>query len=544
MSMEFLTSPEFLCAALFVSVIILLLFGFPVAFSLAGSSMLFAFIAAGFGLFDVSFISALPQRIFSIMRNEVLVAVPLFVFMGVTLERSKIAEELLENMGKLFGSIRGGLGYSVCIVGALLAASTGIVGATVVTMGLLSLPTMIRRGYSPSLACGSICASGTLGQVIPPSIVLVLLGDQLSTAFQQAQFSMGNFSPDALSVNDLFAGALIPGLVLVGMYIIYQIIIAIVRPDACPAIPRDEIRRGESKKAFVWKLVATLFAPLVLIVAVLGSILAGLASPTESAAMGGTGALMMAGYKVAPEKGRLIVVGVVCLVIMLAITSLFDLRMQRDELTTVEWAAVFVALVCAIGLVIGIYTAILRVYAKLDENGNSILPQIMQQTLLVSSMVFVILIGASMFSLVFRGLRGDEVVESVLHNLPGGTLTVLLLIMLVMFLLGFILDFLEIIFIVVPIVGPVVLQMEVAPGIPMNPVWLGIMMAVNLQTSFLTPPFGFSLFYLRGVAPPSIRTIEIYKGVAPFVLIQLMMLVVLWFFPSLATWLPHAIYGP
>lgn len=541
--MEFLASPEFLCTALFVSVVILLLFGFPVAFSLAGSSLLFAIIASAFGLFDLSFLSALPQRIFSVMSNEVLVAVPLFVFMGVTLERSKIAEELLENMGRLFGSIRGGLGYSVCLVGALLAASTGIVGATVVTMGLLSLPTMIRRGYSPSLTCGSICAAGTLGQVIPPSIVLVLLGDQLSTAFQQAQFSMGNFSPDAVSVNDLFAGALIPGLVLVSLYIAYQIFIAIFRPNASPAIPAEELQ-STSRKEFLKSLVSSLFAPLALIVAVLGSILTGLASPTESAAMGGTGALMMAGYRVDPKRGRLIVIGALCLAVMLAITVFFDLRMQRDVLTTTEWVAVFAALVSGAGLVIGIMTAILRVYNAKDNKGDSILPQIMQQTLLVSTMVFVILIGASMFSLTFRGLSGDEVVENFLHSLPGGTLTVLLLVMVVMFLLGFILDFLEIIFIVVPIVGPVLLQMEIAPGVPMSPVWLGVMMAVNLQTSFLTPPFGFSLFYLRGVAPPSIRTVEIYKGVIPFVFIQLGMLILLWFIPSLATWLPAAIYGP
>jgi len=541
--LEFLASPEFLCTALFVSVVILLLFGFPVAFSLAGSSLLFAIIASAFGLFDLSFLSALPQRIFSVMSNEVLVAVPLFVFMGVTLERSKIAEELLENMGRLFGSIRGGLGYSVCLVGALLAASTGIVGATVVTMGLLSLPTMIRRGYSPSLTCGSICAAGTLGQVIPPSIVLVLLGDQLSTAFQQAQFSMGNFSPDAVSVNDLFAGALIPGLVLVSLYIAYQIFIAIFRPNASPAIPAEELQ-STSRKEFLKSLVSSLFAPLALIVAVLGSILTGLASPTESAAMGGTGALMMAGYRVDPKRGRLIVIGALCLAVMLAITVFFDLRMQRDVLTTTEWVAVFAALVSGAGLVIGIMTAILRVYNAKDNKGDSILPQIMQQTLLVSTMVFVILIGASMFSLTFRGLSGDEVVENFLHGLPGGTLTVLLLVMVVMFLLGFILDFLEIIFIVVPIVGPVLLQMEVAPGVPMSPVWLGVMMAVNLQTSFLTPPFGFSLFYLRGVAPPSIRTVEIYKGVIPFVFIQLGMLILLWFIPSLATWLPAAIYGP
>lgn len=542
--MEIFTSPEFLCGALFLFVVVLLLFGFPVAFSLAGSSLVFAFIAAALGLFDTAYLTALPQRIFSIMRNEVLVAVPLFIFMGVTLERSKIAEELLDNMGRLFGGIRGGLGYSVCLVGALLAASTGIVGATVVAMGLLSLPIMLRRGYNPSLACGSICASGTLGQIIPPSILLVLLGDQLSTAFQQAQFSMGNFSPDAVSVNDLFAGALIPGLVLVGMYIVYQIAVAIFRPDASPAISDDDKFLGKDGRSLAWTMISTLFAPIALIVAVLGSILAGLASPTESAAMGGTGALMLAGYRADPKRGRLIVIGLVCLAIMLTVTSVFDLRLQREAISKVEWAAIFVALVCAFGLVIGIMTAILRVYSTRDDRGESILPQIMRQTLLVTTMVFLILIGASMFALVFRGMNGDMVIENVLHNLPGGTLTVLLLIMLVMFLLGFILDFLEIIFIVVPIVGPVLLQMEIAPGVPMSPVWLGVMIAVNLQTSFLTPPFGFSLFYLRGVAPRSIRTVEIYRGVIPFVGIQLLMLVILWIFPGLATWLPNAIYGP
>ena len=541
--MDLFAAPEFLCAALFVSIVILLMFGFPVAFTLAGGSLVFAFVASTFGLFDLTYLQALPLRIFSIMRSEVLVAVPLFIFMGVTLERSKIAEQLLESMGQLFGQVRGGLGYSVCIVGALLAASTGIVGATVVTMGLLSLPTMLRRGYNPALACGTICAAGTLGQVIPPSIVLILLGDQLSAAFQQAQFAKGSFAPDAVSVNDLFAGALIPGLVLVALYIIYLVVIAIFRPASSPAIPRNEVVTGRDGRSFAWSMTVTLFAPLALIVAVLGSILAGLASPTESAAMGGVGALMMAGYRVNPARGRPIVIGLVCLVVMLLMNWLFDLRLYRESTTALEWSAIFVALVSAIGLVYGILVAMFRVYLTKDDSGESILPQIMRQTLLVSAMVFVILIGASMFALVFRGLNGDLVVENVLHNLPGGTLTGLLLIMLIIFLLGFVLDFLEIIFIVVPIVGPVLLQMEIAPGIPMSPVWLGVMIAINLQTSFLTPPFGFSLFYLRGVAARSVRTVDIYKGVIPFVVIQLMMLVMLWYFPALATWLPEAIYG-
>lgn len=535
---EFFSEPMYASLVMFALVCLFLLAGFPVAFTLAGVSLLFAFFLTAIDVFDYSFISAFPQRIFAVMRNETLVAVPLFVFMGVMLERSKIAEELLENMGRLFGQVRGGLGYSVCIVGALLAASTGIVGATVVTMGLLSLPTMMRRGYSPSLACGTICASGTLGQIIPPSIVLVLLGDQLSTAYQQAQYDMGNFSPDTVSVNDLFAGALIPGLVLVGLYILYQVIVAALNPNASPAIPEEE---GE--KISVATLLHSLLAPVVLIVAVLGSILGGLASPTEAASVGAVGAILLAGHRLKSNRYIPILVSVLSFVVMLILTSFFDLRMQRSEISPTEWNAIMVAIVCAFGVVWGLTVSIWRVFRHHTENGIPVITEVMRQTLLVSAMVFVILIGASMFSLVFRGLGGDEVIEEFLLNIPGGTLTVLLIVMLVMFLLGFILDFLEIVFIVVPIVAPILLTMEVAPGVPMNPVWLGIMMAINLQTSFLTPPFGFSLFYLRGVAPPSITTMQIYKGVIPFVFIQILMLVVLWYLPSLATWLPTVIYG-
>ena len=539
--MEFLLTPALLCVLLFLSIVLLLLAGFPVAFSLAGGSLLFALAAAAAGVFDPSFLSAFPQRVFAVMRNEVLVAVPLFVFMGVMLERSRIAEELLDNMGKLFGGLRGGLGYSVCIVGALLAASTGIVGATVVTMGLLSLPTMLRRGYDPQLACGTICASGTLGQVIPPSIVLVLLGDQLSTAYQQAQYELGNFSPGAVSVNDLFAGALIPGLVLVGLYIVYQACVALLRPQASPAIPKEELAAGGG--ALARQLVLSLLAPLILIIAVLGSILSGLASPTEAASVGATGALMMAGYRLDRRRGALIVTGAACLVAVLVLTYFFDLRMQRDRISDSEWLAIFAALVCAMGLVIGIADSIVRTYRARDKDGGRVLIEVMRQTLQVSAMVFGILIGASMFSLVFRGLGGDQIIEDFLGSLPGGAITVLLLVMLTMFLMGFILDFLEIIFIVVPIVSPILLTMEIEPGVAMSPVWLGVMMAVNLQTSFLTPPFGFSLFYLRGVAPHTISTTQIYRGVIPFVAIQLLMLLMLWFFPGLATWLPVTIYG-
>lgn len=538
--MEWLTSPEFICLLMFLSVCAILLAGYPVALSLAGTALLFALFGTQLEIFEFSLLSAFPQRIFSVMRNEILVAVPLFVFMGVTLERSKIAEELLENMGRLFGTLRGGLGYSVCAVGALLAASTGIVGATVVTMGLLSLPTMMRRGYDHSLACGTICAAGTLGQIIPPSIVLILLGDQLSTAYQKAQYDLGNFAPDTVSVNDLFAGALFPGLVLVGLYIVYQIVIAFVKPNASPAIPSDDIE--DDGLSIVRRMFRTLFAPIVLIVAVLGSILGGLASPTEAASVGAMGSIMLAGYRIDEKRGRPIILAVVCFIILLVISAFFDLRIQRESVLFSDWIAIFVAMIVSVGLIWGIGIALIRVYKQRTDRGTSILIEVMRQTMLISCMVFTILIGASMFSLVFRGFGGDVIIEEFLTTLPGGTITVLIIVMVTMFLLGFVLDFLEIIFIVVPIVSPILLTMEVAPGVAMSPVWLGVMMAINLQTSFLTPPFGFSLFYLRGVAPSEITTGEIYKGVIPFVGIQVLMLLVLWLWPDLATWLPQMIY--
>ena len=537
-----LLTPELLCALLFLSITLLLLAGFPVAFTLAGASLLFSFAAAALGIFDLSYISAFPQRIFAVMRNETLVAVPLFVFMGVMLERSRIAEELLENMGRLFGELRGGLGYSVCLVGALLAASTGIVGATVVTMGLLSLPTMLRRGYDPALACGTICASGTLGQIIPPSIVLVLLGDQLATAYQKAQYAMGNFAPDTVSVNDLFAAALIPGLALVGFYLLYQVVVAVLRPAASPAIPAESLGPGSAGRSVGRRVLHSMLAPVALMVAVLGSILGGLASPTEAAGVGAVGALLLAGHRIDETRGWPILLAVACFLALLVLTSHFDLRMQRVTVSQVEWLAIFAALLCSAGLVWGIGLALLRVYGQRDLDGRRVLAEVLRQTLLVSTMVFTILLGAAMFTLVFRGLGGDLVIEEFLGSLPGGTVTVLLVVMLTMFLLGFILDFLEIVFIVVPVVAPILLAMEVAPGVAMSPVWLGVMMAVNLQTSFLTPPFGFSLFYLRGVAPASVRTSDIYRGVVPFVLMQLLMLGVLWYLPELATWLPGVLY--
>jgi len=392
------------------------------------------------------------------------VAVPLFVFMGVTLERAKIAEELLETLSSLFGNLRGGLGISVTLVGMLLAASTGIVGATVVTMGLLSLPTMLKRGYSPSISAGTICASGTLGQIIPPSIVLVMLGDVMTTAYQQAQLEMGIYSPKTVSVGDLFAGALIPGLLLVLLYILYILGTAFFRPSVMPA-HSDDSNDGIS----IAQILRALLPPLVLILAVLGSILAGLATPTEAAGVGGMGALLLA--------------------------------LARREMDITR------------------------------------LREVMQSTLKISSMVFLILIGASIFSLVFRGYGGDDGVRAILNSLPGGVVGAVIVVMFVMFLLGFVLDFIEITFVVVPIVGPVLLAMG------LDPVWLGIMIAINLQTSFLTPPFGFALFYLRGVAPPAVTTAAIYRGAMPFVAIQVLTLLLLALFPDIVTWLPARIYG-
>jgi len=451
---------------LFLAAGISLLVGFPVAFTLAGVALIFALIGIMTGAFDPSFLSAFPSRIFGIMSNETLIAVPVFVFMGVMLEKSKLADQLLQALAQLMRRIPGGLGLAVMLVGTLMAASTGIVGATVVTMGLLSLPTMLRSNYDPSIATGSICAAGTLGQIIPPSIVLILLADVLSNAYQQAQLSMGIFSPETISVGELFAGALMPGLMLVSLYMLYLVAVAFFKPSAMPAVeqkPGDDV----SLKT----LLNLLAGPLLLIVAVLGSILMGLATPTEAAAVGATGAMLLA------------------------------LKQKQLSIETLR--------------------------------------AVVYQSAKVSAMVFMILIGASLFSLVFRGYGGDEYVQSLLTGLPGGQAGALLVVMLALFLLGFILDFIEITYVVIPIVGPVLLAMGI------NPIWLGVMIAINLQTSFLTPPFGFSLFYLRGVAPPEIPTTAIYKGVIPFIIIQLLMLGLLTLWPQLATWLPAEIYsGP
>ena len=447
------------CATLFA--------GYPVALTLGGVSLGFAALGHFAGVMSFGFLGALPGRVFGVMTNDVLLAIPMFVFMGVMLERSRIAEELLETMGRLFGTLRGGLGVSVVIVGTLLAAAKGVVGATTVTMGLITLPAMLRHGYNKALAAGTVAATATLAQIFPPATVLVLLGDQLSTSYQSAQLSKGNLAPSSVTVADLFAGAIVPGFALVAMYILFLIFMAVVFPKTSPAIPPDpDAPRGF---AMARRLIEVLVAPLALILAVLGSILGGIATPTEAASIGAVGAILLTARR-----------------------------------------------------------------ARLAEA----LGPTVQKTAQITAMIFLILMGATLFSLVFRGLGGDDLVHRSLSSLPGGVAGAILVVMLAMFLLGFVMDAFEIIFVVVPIVAPALLQM---PGV--DPVWLGVMMALNLQTSYMHPPLGPTLFFLRGVAPPEITTRHIYVGVIPFVLIQLFALVVLWYVPGLATALPRMLYG-
>jgi tripartite ATP-independent transporter DctM subunit len=454
---------DILAVALFVVATFGVLCGFPIAFSLAGFSLLFAGLGWAMGVFDPIILTSLPSRYFGQMTNEVLVAVPLFIFMGAVLERSKIAEALLETMGQLFGSMRGGLAISVVIVGALLAASTGVVGATVVTMGLISLPAMMRAGYDPKLATGVICASGTLGQIIPPSVILIFVGDLLMGANQLAAQRTGK-QVDPVSVGDLFAGAFLPGLSLVGLYILYIVVVSFIRPNDCPALVMD----AAQKKSLGRRFVRALVPPLLLIVAVLGSILAGFATPTEAASIGALGSIILA-----------------------VINRAFSF---------------------------------------------STLLAVMRNTAVISALVFAIVLGVSVFSLVFRGLGGEHLVESILSNVPGGAFGAVMAVMVVMFVLGFFMDTIEIVLIVLPITAPVIIAMGV------DPVWLGVMVGVNLQTAFLTPPVGFALFYMRAVAPASITTGAIYKGIIPFVGMQVAAIALLWMAPGLATWLPKVVF--
>ena len=454
---------EFIPLLMFGVICLVLLAGFPVAFSLAGTALIFAGLGILTGTFEGAFLGAIPNRLYGDMTNMTLVAVPLFVFMGVLLEKSNLAQDLLSNMAEVIGGFRGSLAISVIFVGALIAASTGIVGATVIAMGLISLPIMLSRQYDPSLSAGTICATGTLGQIIPPSIALVILGDVLSAAYQQSQLNVGNFSARTVSVGDLFMGAIIPGLILVVCYALYVVIRAYLSPKMAPS---QEVTIVSGR----WKIMLTsLLPPFVLISSVLGSILLGIATPTEAAGVGAFGAVLLAISK----------------------SSLTRKNLTEAVETTTE----------------------------------------------ITAMVFMILLGSSIFSLVFRGFGGDDLITSIFAELPGGAFGAVLVVMIIIFLLGFILDFIQITLVVVPIVGPALLMLGV------DPIWLGIMIAINLQTSFLTPPFGFALFYLRGVAPDSLATKDIYRGVIPFILIQLGVLIALAIFPELVTALPEAVYG-
>ncbi len=456
---------ELLPLLLFIVVCLFLMAGYPVALTLAGVSLLFAAIGQFAGVFDTAFISLIPNRIFGVLVNQNLFAVPLFVFMGTMLEKSRIAEDLLKNMELVFGRLPGGLGIAVILVGMLLAASTGIVGATVVTMGILSLPSMLKAGYRPSLACGTLCATGTLGQIIPPSICLVLLGEVISNAYQQSQLNAGVFAPDFVSIGDLFAGAIVPGLLLVLAYACYLLLVALLRPADAPSLKNMAAEISGSELASA--LFKGLLPPVLLMVAVLGSILLGVATPTEAASVGAVGAMLLA--------------------------------LSRRKL---DW---------------------------------KIVHEVCLDTTRITSMIYLILIGATIFSSIFRGFGGEELIEELLTGLPGGVVSATIIVMLLIFLLGFILDFIEITFMVVPLIGPVLL------GMGLDPIWLGVMIAINLQTSFLTPPFGFSLFYLRSVAPAEVVTSDLYRGAIPFVVMQLLLLLLLAFQPGLATWLPSVL---
>ena len=516
--------PEVLAILMVVAVCVVLMAGYPVALTLGGVSLLFAFLGDALGVMNLGLLGAFPPRVFGVMTNEVLIAIPLFVFMGVMLERSRIAEDLLETMGRLFGSLRGGLAISVILVGTLLAAAKGVVGATTVAMGLITLPVMLRHGYDARLAAGTVAATATLAQIMPPATVLVLLGDQLNIAYQAAQLAEGKFAPDTVTVGDLFAGAIVPGLMLVALYLLFQVVVAFARPEACPPIPPDP----DAPKGFALarRVIEVLVAPILLIVVVLGSILGGLASPTEAAAVGAFGALLLTARKVEPDRSWITSAVAAAVVLLILLRHVADPRPGGSTLAMLAALVLFAVIALGTLAVIG---AVLRA---------RVLTPAVVSTANITSMIFVILIGATLFSLVFRGLGGDEMVNEALSDLPGGAAGAILVVMLAVFLLGFVMDAFEIIFVVVPIVAPALLKM---PGV--DPVWLGIMIAMNLQTSYIHPPLGPTLFFLRGVAPPEITTLHIYAGIIPFVVIQLFALVLLWFVPGLATWLPHALYG-
>ncbi len=516
-----------LALGMFLAAIAALLAGYPVAFTLGGTALIFALIGISLGVFPDAFLKGFPARIQGSMENQVLIAVPLFVIMGVVLERSRVAEDLLHIASRLLGGLRGGLGYAVVIVGALLAASTGIVGATVITMTLIALPTMLRQGYDPKLAAGTIAASGTLGQIIPPSIVLILLADAISNANQSASLS-GAGSPSVVSVGDLFAGAILPGLLLVAIYLTYVATMAWLRPATCPARLPDDSDAPLTTREVAFGL----GAPLLLIAVVLGSILGGVASPTEAAAVGAGGAVLLAGLRLSREAhmpdwlAMLLITGLVALLILFVQSNLMDLRLSREEIGAGDMAGILVAALLSLVFLASLAGG----YYALSRAGQ--LGAALKSASHITSMVFLILIGASLFALVFRGFGGDDMVTDMLHAMPGGKWGALAVTMLVMFVLGFFLDFIEIVFVVVPLVAPPLILLG------FDPIWLAILMALNLQTSFLTPPFGFALFYLRGAAPDELATMDIWRGAIPFIGLQIAIIACVAAMPWLATWLP------
>lgn len=514
---------EYLDVLMFAGLMVAVLSGFPVAFAIAGTAVLFAYLGWVLGVMNISLLGAMSQRVFGTLSNEILIAIPLFVLMGGILEKSRIAETLLETMGELFGRLRGGLGISVVLVGALLAASTGIVGATVVAMGMIALPTMLRAGYSPAVASGIVCTAGTLGQIIPPSTLLIILSDVMSSAFQQAQYEQGKFSVETLSVGQIFAAALMPGLVLVALYIGYIVLRGLIRPGDLP--PADM----SHAKISVREITSAILPPVMLIIAVLGAILAGVASPTEAASVGAIGAALLAAARLG--AGRVVLWAIAAFAALAVLANLYPVRLQRSDLGGFDYAmGTLYVLLTALGA-LGVIAALRRLLR------DNLMQEALRSTASMTTMIFATIIAAGMFSLVFVGLGGEDRVAHILANLPGGATGALLFSMAFIFVLGFFLDFVEISVIVLPLIAPQLILMG------HDPIWLSVLIAINLQTSFLTPPFGFSLFYLRGVAPAEVTTGHIYRGVAPFIALQVLGVTVLWFWSDLATALPRAIFG-
>jgi len=535
---------EALDLSMFLAAGALLALGYPAAFTLAGVGLVFALIGGHLGVFEVSFLSSLPQQIYDNMTSDVLVAVPLFTFMGVMLERSRAAEDLLDVMARLFGRLPGGLGISVSIVGALLAASTGIVGTAVATMGLLSLPAMLKRGYDPGFAAGTVAAAGSLGQIIPPSIVLVLLGNAISNAYRYVPLGHGHYDFLAVTVGDLFAGALVPGLILVGLYILYQGLVGRLSPDRAPPAPPEELREG---KGLALRTLIALLPSLLLIVVVLGSIFSGFATPTEAAALGATGALLIAGYKfqsmelqeaavhgtpITMRLGPWPIIGAgAALVGLVALRSVFDLSLARPTYNATEREAMIGSFALSALLAWGLWVALLRAH----RDGS--LAEALRTTMKIACMVFALFIGATIFILVFRGLDGEDTVRQALAGAPFGKLGAMAATMAVVFVLGFFLNAVAIIFVVIPAAAPALAQIGVDPFL------LGVIVALTLQTSLLTPPFGPALSSLHNVASADLRRLDLYRGVIPFILIQLAVLALVALMPALATTLPHLIFG-